>query len=170
MKCEVSNRVYVADAFPTDLLSTTRAKGYTPPSLKFRAGILRTKKGTVLIYPNGRAVINKCRSSKDLRKTVRYCFLTIGIGLSSYRLVNVVGYGKLNQRLNLYDLAKATPKSIYEPELHCGLLFYVGKVSVIVYHTGVIIFCGCKSKAEFRYIEGHLSRKFINRAVPVSQA
>ena len=162
MLCKVSNRVYVAEAYPTDLLAELRAPGYRPPTLKFRAGILRTGKGTVLIYPNGKAVVNGCKRPGSVRKVATRCFLTLGISLAKPRLVNIVSYAKLGRKINLAKLHLETPKSIYEPELHCGLLFYIARVSVIVYHTGVLLICGAKSYSEHRYIAKYLARKFIN--------
>ena len=162
MLCKVSNRVYVAEAYPTDLLAELRAPGYTPPTPKFRAGILRTGKGTVLLYANGKAVVNGCKRSTWIRHTVTRCFLTLGISLATPRLVNIVAYAKTGHPVNLANLHRAIPKSIYEPELHCGLLFYVARVSVIVYHTGVVLICGSKSYSELKYVAKHLGRKFIN--------
>lgn len=147
----ITNRVYTADAYPADCLAVIKGPGYTPPTKRFRAGILRTRKGTVLIYPNGRAIINKCKTKKDVCKTIILCANTIGIMLDNSKLVNIAGSGDLGRHLCLNDLHRSIAFSVFEPELHPGLLFYVDRVSVIVYRTGIVMFVGNRSRAQYNY-------------------
>jgi TATA-box binding protein (TBP) (component of TFIID and TFIIIB) len=152
----VTNQVYVATCFPAGGLEDIKVPKngicrYSPP-WRIRAGILRTGKGTLLLYPNGSVVINKCKSFDDVDETILQCFDATGILITEPELVNVVGCIKLNRKVCLETIFPLVPKAVLEPDLHCGLLFYLGNVSVIVYHTGTIIFAGCRTMENFNYV------------------
>ena len=145
----VTNQVYTASAYPNPPLYELYGPNYTPPG-SFRAGILRTSKGTLLLFGNGKVVINKCKSIDDASDTAWECLEATGLLITDIKLVNICGCVKLGKRVKLETLH--VTGGYYEPELHHGYLFYVGKVSVIVYHTGTVMFCGCKSQEEFDYV------------------
>lgn len=160
MEFQVTNRVFTVKAFLPDDLDKIICETYTPPSPKFRAGILRGCPGTVLIYPNGSAIVQKCKTDELLEETIHNCVIMTGILLMEPRLVNMTGCTKLGRRLDLGRLNLETPHSVYEPELHAGLLFYIDNVSVICYHTGTLMWAGCKSEEQFAHVVNVLMCKF----------
>jgi len=151
----VTNRVFSATIFPKPSyqeLHNIEHKHYREPTRGFCAGILRNCPGTILLFATGKAVINKCKTVDDAERSIYKCAMRTNLLLSDLKLVNVVGTMKFNCKFKTDTLVKTIPGAIFEPELHCGLLFYVNSVSVIVYHTGTVMFAGSKSDEEFEHV------------------
>lgn len=158
----VTNRVYVGtvnQSIPLDQLSHPY---YKEPSKKFPAGVFKTNYGTALLYKTGKMVINGCSSARRLRKMIKITSKLIRAKINEIKLVNVVGCAWTNRHLNIYRLYSLIPKALYEPELHPGLIFYIENVSVIAYHTGVMMFAGCKSNEQYNSTVVKL-RELINK-------
>ena len=63
--------------------------------------------------------------------------------LSEIKLSHCSGSFKIG-KVDLNYLREKIPHSIYEPELHPGLMFKIDNVSIIIQHTGVVLMCGLK--------------------------
>jgi len=140
LKCH--DGYYTAEAENTiDLFSKKlRAlEGYKPPS-KFAGAVLKLPGGTFLMFSSGKVIINGVKTEPDLLEFT----LETNISLKNATMSHCSGSLKVDPQ-NLYELAKRISDSLYEPELHPGLFFHVENCSVIVQHTGAIIFCGCRS-------------------------
>lgn len=129
---------------------------YQPPRRRFPGGTLRIKDGTFLLFTSGNVVINGCIGLPNLET----CEQLLGIKLEEPRIRNVCGYLKLGA-IKLSEMVLLIPGSEYEPELHPGLMFKQGTVSVIAYHTGTVMYCGCKSITHCMEVEESLT-KIIN--------
>ena len=137
----ISNKIYTANVRTKfDLCSESLVKlpQYRPPKGGFPGAVLRLACGTCLLFKSGKVVINGVKTEPD---ELEFEMVT-DIRLYDVKLSHCSGYMKVG-KLNLANLK--IDGSIFEPELHPGLMFKIGKVSVIVHHTGVIMFCGCRS-------------------------
>lgn len=129
---------------------------YQPPRRRFPGACLRLGSGTFLLFKSGNVVINGVTSLPDLNELRSL----LGINLFDVRLSHISGYLKLD-RIDLQESKKNFEHSTLEPEIHPGLIFKINKVSVIVYHTGTVIYCGCRSAEHADYIEQLIKGRLV---------
>ena len=153
----ISNKIYTANVrTKLDLYSETLVKlpQYRPPKGGFPGAVLRLACGTCLLFKSGKVVINGVKTEPD---ELEFEMVT-DIRLYDVKLSHCSGYMKVG-KLNLANLN--INGSIFEPEVHPGLMFKIDRVSVIVYHTGTIIFCGCRSVKHAYHVKCAIT-KLIN--------
>lgn len=124
---------------------------YQPPRRRFPGGTLRTKDGTFLLFTSGNVVINGCTETPNLE----HCETLLNIKLEVPKVRNVCGFLKLG-KIDLAKIKGTLSGAEWEPELHSGLIFKLENVSVIVYHTGTVMYCGCKSISHCNDVENRL--------------
>jgi TATA-box binding protein (TBP) (component of TFIID and TFIIIB) len=138
---------------PVDILTTLKHPRYKPPTNRFKGGILRLTHATCLFFTSGKVVINGCKAIDSCSKTVWECAEEFGILISSCMMVNVVGDFKAGVGLDLERVAQVTG-GVFEPLLHPGASYHINKVSVLIYHNGAGVFCGCKTMEQFSHVCG----------------
>jgi len=156
---EFSETHFVAQASEAiNLRSKTLLKinNYKPPS-NFTGGVLKLPGGTYLLFESGKVVINGVKTEPDLLEFT----LETDLHLENVQMSHCSGHIKFGN-LNLQGLSSVIENSVYEPELHPGLMFHLDNVSVVVQHTGAVFFCGCRSVDEAVEIKLRIT-KVINR-------
>lgn len=147
----ISNMIFVAesgqniDLYHPDYMEIMM---YQPPRTRFPGGCVRLASGTFLIFASGKVVINGVKNFPDVTEFEN---LT-KIKLSEPKLSHVSGYMKV-QPMSLPNIIANVRGAVYEPEIHPGLFFKINNISIIVYHTGSIIYCGCRTLEESLLIE-----------------
>jgi len=119
---------------------------YVRPS-QFTGGILKLPGGTFLLFQSGKVVINGIKDEPDLLEFA----LKTDIYLSDVTLSHCSAFTKV-EPLNLQELQRRVPNSIFEPDLHPGLVFRINQASVIVQRKGTVLICGCPSEEEVKSI------------------
>lgn len=158
----VTNMVFTVEALsPIDLYNPRwlALTEYTPPGRRFPGACLRLRE-TYLIFSSGKIVINKCKSTPDVGKAE----YLLNISLTKPKLSHMSGSMKVG-KVNLPVLYELVDGAEYEPEIHSGLLFKIGKVSVIVYHTGTVMYCGMRSCEHLERIEEEIVELIDNYRV-----
>jgi TATA-box binding protein (TBP) (component of TFIID and TFIIIB) len=155
----ISNKIYTAnighkvDVWNLDWLLLPQ---YNCPGERFSGARLKLDGGTFIIFKNGKVVINGVRDEPDVQEFEQL----LNVKLHNIKMSHCSGYMRVGV-VNLAELHRYIGGR-YEPELHPGLITKVGRVSAIVYHTGMIMYCGCRSLAQATAIEGDLS-ELINK-------
>jgi TATA-box binding protein (TBP) (component of TFIID and TFIIIB) len=121
---------------------------YQPPRQRFPGGFLRLGTGTFLLFTSGKVVINGVRGLPDLSE----CEDLLKIKMTDLKLSHMSAYLKVVP-IDLSILRHRIEAAVYEPEIHPGLIFKINRVSVIAYHTGTILVCGCRSVEHCEEIE-----------------
>lgn len=150
----ISNMVYIARAGQSlDLWKSEwlEIMTYQPPRRQFPGACLRLGSGTFLLFESGKVVINGVKTTPVLDEVNHL----LGVKLIDLQLSHISGYMTL-QPIDLLAMAKAYTFATYEPEIHPGLIFKINNVSVIVYHTGSVIYCGCRSLGHTADIEAQV--------------
>lgn len=124
---------------------------YQPPRRKFPGACLRLKSGTFLLFRSGNVVINGVTSMPDLNEVNAL----LGVELKNLKLSHMSGFLKMPQ-LDLLQSQCLFPGAIFEPDIHPGLIFKINRISVIAYHTGSVLYCGCRSYEQSENIESIL--------------
>lgn len=125
-----------------------RLPNYTPPHSRFPGGTLRMEHMTVLIFRSGKIVITKVKSLPNIAEVSS----ELGVSFFDLKFSHCAGYLRVGA-VDLCMLKHRIPESSLEPEIHPGLIFKVENVSVILYHTGTVMYCGCKSLEQAKYVE-----------------
>lgn len=124
---------------------------YTPPLNRFPGATVRLQ-STYLVFTSGKVVINKCKAPPMIQE----CEALLGVAIENVKLSHMSGSMKVRDvKLNL--LLDLVDGGEYEPEIHPGLLYKIDKVSVIVYHTGTIMYCGMRSFEQLMDVENEIS-------------
>jgi len=155
LKC--SRGYYTAETeSPIDFFSRKLRSNasYKPPS-KFSGAILKLPGGTFLLFSSGKVVIQGVKTEPDLLEFS----LATDIFLTNSTLSHCSGCLKVGT-LNLQDVSQRIG-ALYEPELHPGIIFHIDNVSIIVQHTGVIFFCGCRTVSQATEVKQEII-KLIN--------
>jgi TATA-box binding protein (TBP) (component of TFIID and TFIIIB) len=137
----ISNKVFTANVGRTIDLhhpDLTKLDNYKAP-VRFPGGRLKMAGSTCLLFKSGKVVINGVKTEPDELEFA----VTTGLYLQELKLSHCSGYMKIG-KVKLDQLTAKIKGSIYEPELHPGLHFKIDNVSVIIYATGTVMFCGCR--------------------------
>ena len=143
----ISNKIFTADVrqridlWSAKLLSLPQ---YRPPRGRFPGGVLRLgQAGTFLLFKSGKVVVNGLRTEPDELEF----HLRTDLLLDNVKLSHCSGYLTVGRHLRLSELQRQIAGSIYEPDLHPALTFKIDNVSVMIHHTGKVLFCGCRTVA-----------------------
>ena len=148
----ITNKVYTAETQKLNLKSEKllSISGYKPPQ-RFSGGVLRLPGATYLLFESGKVVINGVKTQPNVRAFTKVTNLPlINVKLSHCSASFNVG------KSDLKFLREKIPKSMYEPELHHGLMFKIENVSVILQHTGVVLLCGLKNEEHMTEVESKI--------------
>ena len=167
MKFRVTNRVFTAHCGgPINLYGEplTSSSCYKPPGRRFPGARLKFNSGTVLVFRNGKLVINGCGTDGRLLETILEFEALTGVTISVPELRNIVGCVKSKVSIDLaFFCSVCSPEPVeYTPELHPGAFLRIDNVSVIVYHTGAVIFTGSRSEEQFDAISQRI-KTLINK-------
>jgi TATA-box binding protein (TBP) (component of TFIID and TFIIIB) len=155
----ISNKIYTArvghriDLWDLDWLLLPQ---YRCPGERFPGACVKLKGGTYIIFNNGKVVINGVRDEPDVEEFEHL----LNLKLYNVSMSHCSGYMRVG-RLNL-SLLRSEAGGQYEPELHPGLLLKLGTVSVILYHTGTVMYCGCRTVEQAEAVEGEIT-ELINK-------
>ena len=138
----ISNKVFTANArcrldLWSDALLTVPQ--YRQPRGRFPGAVLKLESATFLIFASGKIVVTGLKTEPD---ELEFEMIT-DIRLFDIQLSHCSGYMHVGP-VCIATLRDQT-KGEWEPELHPGLLFKLGNVSVSVYSSGTVMYCGCRS-------------------------
>ena len=154
----ISNQIFTASLRKQISLTDSclmRLANYRPPKGRFPGGILKLASGTFLLFTSGKVVVNGVKDEPDELEfemvTGHRLFDVTLSHCSGYMRVGPLCLSALHARINCQ----------WEPELHPGILFKIENVSVIIYSTGTVMYCGCRGLVHATEVEENVL-KMIN--------
>lgn len=113
---------------------------------KFTAAILKLEKSTILIFQNGKFVVNGAKTEKIAYESAKEALLFIlskgymEAKIQNFRITNMVFTGNMGFHINLYKIGPCN----YEPELFPGakITFRDQKLIMNVFASGKFVITG----------------------------
>jgi len=120
----------------------------------------RDNKPTIIMFATGKLSSHGARSETAAKRAIIEVLSEIkNIGglnktahLENINIVNVVGTVFIGYRIDIEELSKNLPNTIYDPEQFPGLIYRPSNDSVVcmIFSTGKIVIVGCNSEVQIR--------------------
>ncbi len=139
--------------FPLPQLARTMYNVIYNPH-QFTAMIIRSRKikGTCLLFPNGKIVVNGCTSRAESHHSVRQFARQLqrhgySVRLSDFKVQTMTGVQKTGLHVDMIKLAENLGAE-YNPDISPGVIYRHGKLVYIIQHKGSVIVSGAKTLKE----------------------
>ena len=118
-------------------------------------------KATVLLFRTGKAVCIGVTSFQTLQEVglrIKYILILHGFQpvFGGFRICNMVSSWSMDGRLNIEKL-HTEQGGFYEPEIFPALQFYIGNVTLLIFHSGKVVATGAKRQEELNFAHQKLS-------------
>jgi len=120
----------------------------------------RDNKPTIIMFANGKLSSHGARSETAAKQAIIEVFSEIkNLGcliktanLKKIKIVNVVGTAFIDDQIDIDELSKNLPNTIFDPEQFPALIHRPSNNSVVclIFSTGKIVIVGCKSEAQIK--------------------
>jgi len=162
--CDLGCRVELGDAAVA--LSTLGRVAYEPGV--FPGLVVRVDGVGVLVFATGRIVIAGAKSIEQARRIAERVSSTLSRLLDKpprevkLQIQNIVAHCSLGHPVNLWELKRRVPTTLYTPDRFPGLIWRLGfgKPVVLVFASGQLIIAGAKSEKDI-----HEAYNTVKRAI-----
>jgi len=155
-KLKIVNVVATAEIDqPVDLLKLAPVRGFLYDQAIYHCAYLKDRqtRAKVSIFSTGRMISIGATSIEEARHDLLHAarrLAKLGIiekARLKVKLQNIVATGDIGKHIDLDELAKKLPNTIYEPEQFPGVIYYAKELegaSILIFSSGKVVFAGIK--------------------------